>query len=161
MKSLEERFWEKVEKTDGCWLWTAYKNADGYGKFRISGKSHSAHRFSWILHNGPIPELPDTDYRGTCVLHRCDTPPCVNPDHLFLGSQLDNMVDRGSKDRQAHQPGETNPRAILTELEVSSIRTLYGHGGYTQKELGIKFGCGRSTVSHIVNNKTWKNLKEK
>lgn len=91
----EERFWAKVEKGPDCWEWKAFRNK-GYGKFTYNGRMYLAHRLSWILTNGPIPD-------GLGVLHSCDNPPCVNPDHLFLGTQLDNMRDASNKGRCANQ----------------------------------------------------------
>lgn len=90
--TLPERFWSKVEKAEGCWLWTAYRDDDGYGSIRVGRKAELAHRVAWWLTNGPIPP-------GLHVLHRCDRPECVNPDHLFLGTQLDNVVDMYRKGR--------------------------------------------------------------
>ena len=87
----EELFWSHVAKSDGCWLWTAGLNR-GYGAFAVHRKDIGAHRYSWMLENGPIPD-------GLFVLHRCDNPPCVRPDHLFIGTQLDNMLDKMSKGR--------------------------------------------------------------
>src|SRR4030043_361681 len=90
--SVEKRFWNKVNKTDDCWIWTAYCNKKEYGCFKFQDKSELAHRVSWIIHNGPIPN-------GLHVLHKCDNPPCVRPDHLFLGTDKDNANDRISKGR--------------------------------------------------------------
>lgn len=87
-----ERFWSFVEKTDSCWLWTGAKHPKGYGIFHLRGRTPRAHVLSWILHHGPVP-------RGLCVLHRCDNPPCVNPDHLFLGTPQDNTDDMTRKGR--------------------------------------------------------------
>lgn len=94
----ESRFWPKVDKSPGhgpqgeCWVWTASTNPDGYGNLN-HGKENRAHRVSWKIHNGPIP--PDLQ-----VLHRCDNPPCVRPDHLWLGTHADNMRDMGIKGRR-------------------------------------------------------------
>lgn len=84
-------FWAKVIKTDSCWGWTA--SGQRYGKLRVSGVYVNAHRFSWELHNGPIPE-------GMFVLHHCDNPPCTNPEHLYLGTNSDNMVDMVRRGRR-------------------------------------------------------------
>ena len=94
--SLEERFWAKVKKTDGCWVWTGSAQHNGYGYLHIGDKTNRkpmrAHRVSWELHNGPIPT-------GLWVLHRCDNPPCVRPEHLWLGDRTDNMRDCAAKGR--------------------------------------------------------------
>jgi hypothetical protein len=97
IRPLEERFWEKVAKGDGCWLWTASLGSTGYGQICVRDekgqyRQTKAHRVSWILTNGPIPG-------GLQVLHKCDNPPCVNPDHLFLGTAIDNMRDMAAKGR--------------------------------------------------------------
>ena len=96
MKTITERFWTKVEKSDGCWIWKGSRHHNGYGYLHRGGHTDRhparAHRFSWEIHNGPIPV-------GLWVLHRCDNPPCVRPDHLFLGTRKDNMVDCAAKGR--------------------------------------------------------------
>jgi hypothetical protein len=105
VRPIAIRFWEKVDKpggADACWLWTGTPDVNGYGKlwwFDHTNKGKFAHRISWELHNGPIPD-------GLFVLHSCDNPPCVNPKHLFLGTQLDNMRDMVAKGR------DRNPAAI-------------------------------------------------
>lgn len=95
---LKDRFWSKVVKTDTCWIWIGAGSTSkkGYGQIRLpgaKGRQTSAHRVSWILHRGEIPI-------GLDVLHKCDNPPCVNPDHLFLGTNQDNVNDKVSKGRQ-------------------------------------------------------------
>lgn len=90
--SAEERFWSKVDKSGDCWVWIASTSSKGYGKFWFRNWHWRAHRVSWILANGEIPE-------GMHILHECDNPPCVNPDHLTSGTQLDNMKDKVQKGR--------------------------------------------------------------
>lgn len=94
--TIEDRFWSKVRKDDGCWEWTASVNRRGYGWLHFGGKVErkalKAHRVSWEIHNGPIPD-------GLWVLHKCDNPRCVRPDHLFLGDRTDNMRDCAAKGR--------------------------------------------------------------
>jgi len=94
---IGSRFWKYVEKTESCWLWTGYKNHLGYGRMTVTVapkqyKLMATHRLSWKMHRGPIPE-------GKVVMHDCDNPACVNPDHLLLGTQLDNMRDMKAKGR--------------------------------------------------------------
>ena len=93
-ESVLQRFWQRVNKEaeDGHWVWTGAKRGFGYGQLFVNGKNQSAHRLSWELHNGPIPE-------GLWVLHKCDYPPCVNPEHLFLGTPQDNALDKCKKGR--------------------------------------------------------------
>ena len=94
-RALRERFWAKVQKGAGCWLWTGCKGYDGYGHFRLGTRSATrAHRVSWELHYGPIPE-------GLLVCHRCDNPTCVRPDHLVLGTSADNERDKARKGKRA------------------------------------------------------------
>ena len=148
-KTPEERFWEKVAKTDTCWLWAAGKDKYGYGAFWVAGKTVKAHRFSWEMHFGAIPAI-------ACVLHICDTPLCINPGHLFLGSNADNMADKVAKGRQARLAGEASGASILTALNVAEIRALYATGLYYQRELSVKFGVRRQHISLIVLNKHWR-----
>jgi hypothetical protein len=96
-RPLAERFWERVKKGAGCWLWTGYRMPNGYGRMGAGGWSKNggsllAHRVSYELHKGSIPD-------GICVMHSCDNPRCVNPAHLSLGSQADNMADKARKGR--------------------------------------------------------------
>lgn len=91
-KTIEDRFWAKVDRGDGCWRWTAGCDSSGYGSLKTGQTKVSAHRLSWQLHHGPVPP-------GQNVLHRCDNPRCVRPSHLFLGTQADNIADMLAKGR--------------------------------------------------------------
>lgn len=145
--SVKQRLLEKVEKTDACWLWTGAKNKDGYGQLFVDGIAKSTHRISWEVHHGAIPD-------GLHVLHKCDNPPCVNPDHLFLGTNQDNVVDRESKGRNfvSRNVGISNPSAKITQANADEIRD----SNLTQKELAAKFGVSISLVSAIKKNKVWR-----
>src|SRR3990167_8700408 len=112
--SIEQRFWGKVRKTPGCWLWTA-KLLKGYGRLWVAGHSERAHRVAWLLHYGQIDA-------GLLVLHKCDNPCCVNPKHLFLGTASDNILDAAAKGRMAH--GEKNGNRKLTTDQVLTIRQV-------------------------------------
>ena len=154
MKS-ELRFFNHFTKIEGgCWLWCGGKHRLGYGLFKFNGKTRTTHRISWELHRGPIPS-------GLCVLHKCDVPACVNPEHLFLGTVDDNNKDKSTKGRCAtniHTYGELHWGARLTTKEVQEIRQLYSSGGITQKSLGIRFGVGQAAIWQIVNRKRWKHI---
>ena len=156
-ESLPKRFWAKVEKTETCWLWTAYANEDGYGRIWAGHRGNSfipAHVVSWILHFGPVPRF---DPKGIHVLHSCDNPPCVKPSHLFLGTALDNACDRDKKGRRIAGEGEQSPQHKLTEKEVFEIRSMYGPG-YSCVTLGLRFGVDQSTIYSIIKRKTWRHI---
>lgn len=147
-RDLEDRFWEKVsippDIISGCWTWTASRRVDGYG---ASEKGSSAHRTSWKLVYGEIPN-------GLWVCHHCDVPLCVNPNHLFLGTQADNVADQVRKGRTVR--GERNGRAILTWDLVSRIRSEYSGKRGEQKELAKAYGLHPSYMSAILRGKLWK-----
>jgi hypothetical protein len=143
---LFDRFWSKVQRTDSCWLWQGAFNSKGYGNFKIHGKALTASRVAWELIKGPIPT-------GMQILHTCDKPACVNPDHLFLGTPRMNAQDRNRKERQAK--GERNGRHKLTPMDVSFVRYLWATKNYTQVELGEIFHCDGSTIWKIVHGKRW------
>jgi len=150
-KDILACFWSKVNKTETCWLWTAYINERGYGKFMTQGRCLRAHRFSYSLHNGLIPP-------GLCVLHKCDVRNCVNPDHLFLGTNADNSRDMISKGR-ARPPdlrGEKHPASKLTKEQVIEIRNIYNLGNITQVSLGKQFGVSNCTIFDIVRYRKWR-----
>jgi hypothetical protein len=152
---IEIRFWKKVDKKsdDECWEWVGAKNKQGYGKIGYFGGFIATHRYSWLLHNGSIPD-------GLWVLHTCDNPPCCNPKHLFLGNHQDNMDDRQRKGRQPHtcHIGSKNPHAKLNEQKVRTLREMYASGKYTQLELSNIFGIAWKYVSEITRNNFWKNV---
>ncbi len=140
-------FWNKVNKVpSGCWEWAGGKN-NGYGVLCVSGKTIKAHRYAWILTNGEIPK--GEGYHGTCVLHKCDNPSCINPDHLFLGSNADNVRDRVAKNRsnalkgeQCYWFGKTGPAHPVYGLKRKDIRRgpdnpQYGRVGTQCRLFGV------------------------
>ena len=150
MKTTEERFFEKVRKGQGCWEWTAYKAPTGYGQFYLDGKPKYAHRLSWELAHGEIPD-------GMCVCHTCDNPGCVNPDHLFIGTHQDNVADRHQKGRSHKPKGSKHGRAKLTEEDVHLIRE-YLRYGCTHKYIGSLFGVCAPHISRIKHGKLWSHI---
>lgn len=139
-----ENFWAKVDKSGECWNWTAFKSK-GYGYIQCGqGNSVRAHRFSWVLHNGEIPE-------GMLVCHKCDNPSCVRPDHLFLGTPLDNVVDMLSKGRNVSCPGISNGSSKLTPEQVRAIYL----DPRTNVEIGKAYGIASSLASLIRLRRLW------
>jgi len=132
---LLKRFSAKyfVDDKTGCWLWTACKHRQGYGMIKVNRKMEMSHRVSWELQNGPIPK--GEGYHGTCVLHKCDTPACVNPSHLFLGTNADNAADMVSKGR--HKAGEKMSNSKLKEADVLLIRDDPRPGRFLAKVYGV------------------------
>lgn len=148
--TIEQRFWSKVRKTPhGCWLWTGGTFAGGYGAFHIGKPVYRAHRVSWELTHGPIPE-------GMFICHHCDTPACVRPDHLFLGTNADNVGDMTRKRRVAH--GERHGSAKLSAEQVQQIRRAYSSKRVLQRELAQQYGVDASLISMIVTRKLWTDL---
>lgn len=145
-----EYFWSKVRKTESCWFWTGPKNKLGYGKlvFLPYCPTQYAHRLSWIIRFGDIE-------KGKLVLHTCDVPYCVNPEHLFLGTQKDNILDKVKKGR-CNQKHENNNAAKLKFHEVKDIRESYNRGDYSQKQLALIYKVHPSTIFGIINNITWR-----
>lgn len=143
-----KRFEAKVLKTDSCWLWKGGIGAGGYGYTWFNNRSTRAHRASYEFHVAKIPE-------GMFVLHKCDNPPCVNPEHLFVGTPLDNMLDKIKKGRNNPAKGERNSKSKLTNKEAEFVRKLYRKGGVTQNELAIRYGVHQVCISLIIRNKTY------
>ncbi len=155
------RFWGKVDRSggdDACWLWKASKNKQGYGSFWYRRDAlEAAHRVSWRIANGSIPTL---SAGRSCVLHRCDNPPCVNPAHLFLGTDLDNARDRDAKGRcraGTNQRGERNPSAILTAALVVELRLAHA-SGMAWEELAERYGISHATARDAVHRRTWQHV---
>lgn len=160
--TLEERFWAKVDKNGPvlrpelgtCWLWTGGKHTGGYGHVVVKSlkqfgrRQIKAHHASWMIHVGPIPD-------GFWVLHHCDNPPCVRPDHLFLGTDGDNAADKVSKARQRR--GEAQPSAKTNAETVRLIRCLAAAGN-THQSIADSVGLSRRTVGMIVSRETWKHI---
>lgn len=151
-KTVEQCFWEKVVKKEWCWEWTG-STRYGYGYLfrQIDRKivTISSHRISWQIHNGSIQE-------GMQVLHRCDNPPCTNPEHLFLGTQRDNMADKVFKGR--HPKGIGAPQSKLTDDKIENIRRRYSSWGTTYQKLANEYCVSVCTICNIINRKTWKHV---
>jgi len=137
----------------GCWIWLGTKRgSNGYGRITSTGVVHQAHRFSWMLHRGSIPD-------GLLVCHKCDTPLCVNPDHLFLGTHQDNMrdcVEKGRTNGGTKTPlrGSENVRSKLTAQQVLQIR----RDRRAQRKIAQLFGVSQALISKIKRNEMWRHI---
>jgi hypothetical protein len=156
-----ERFWSKVNKKsdDECWEWLGVHNEKGYGMFPVRldkgyYRSKKAHRVAWRLTYGDIPK--GEGYHGTCVLHHCDNPNCVNPKHLFLGTNQTNMADKAAKGRSN---GVLNNSNILTPEQVRNARTRYFIGHETQDGIAKSYGVTRGCIQNIIRGRTWRWLE--
>jgi HNH endonuclease len=138
--SLESRFLQKINKTNGCWIWIGAKHGCGYGAMKANGRQVDAHRLSWEIHNGPIPA-------NTQVLHRCDVRGCVNPKHLFLGTQRDNVLDAVNKGRHG--------KTILLEQDVRVIRK----SKESNVVLARKYGVHWMTIYYARTGRSWEHLQ--
>ena len=150
----KERFFSKFSAPKhGCWLWHGSCISTGYGQYGLSGECYLAHRIMYLLATG-------NDPGSLFVLHKCDTPRCVRPDHLWLGTDGDNIRDAVAKGRWVKMPGfggdgEDNAQAKLTNKEVLAIRSLWDTRTFTQIELGREFGVSNSQIHLIVKRKEW------
>ena len=147
----KRRFWNNVNKTPTCWLWARPPSKDGYGKVSFTeGENkytYRAHRFAYLITKG--------DPTDNLVCHTCDTPLCVNPDHLFLGSVKDNAMDMIAKGRANTAKG--TQLSNLTEEQVLEIRRRVSNGE-TQRRVMKEFGLTRTGIWHIVHRNTWKHI---
>lgn len=143
------RFWSKVSKTkSGCWEWTGWKNQCGYGCLEIKGKEYRAHRLSYELHYKKSPDMLQ-------VLHKCDNPCCINPEHLFLGTQADNVRDMVEKKRGVNLCGEKHGMSKLYPELVRYIRT----SPLSEKELGKQLKISPSAIGNARRGVTWKHIQ--
>lgn len=149
-----ERFWSRVEKSDGCWLWTAgQKNPEGYGGFYVRQIDNTVccHKIAFCIeHNFGLHDIPE----GIVIRHLCNNHPCVNPAHLALGTYKDNSQDMVAAGNS--MAGEKNYKSKVDRAKVQEIRRLWATGEYTKTQLGDLFQLSQSTIWQIVSNRTWK-----
>jgi hypothetical protein len=155
--TIEQRFWAKVQKADGCWIWTGARHSiEGHGHMKIEGKSIGAHRLSYQIAFGSIPP-------GLFVCHQCDNPPCVNPAHLFLGTNQDNLADMLAKGRQNRRfpqifRGDLHGRAKLTSSNVLAIRQEWNAGTTSVTQFANLYGVSRGAINHVLRGNTWRHV---
>jgi len=144
---VEEMFEDRYipEPNSGCWLWLGYGDKNGYGTFYPRGERWKAHRYSWFIHNGSIPD-------GLMVCHHCDMPACVNPNHLFLGTNKNNLQDMVDKGRGP--TGAKNPSAKLSEIDINPIR----NDSRPYPEIAKDYDITAQNVCYIKQRKTWKHV---
>lgn len=149
-KYTPERFFaQHTVNENGCHVWSGSLHKDGYGQLNYMRKYWLAHRLAWTLTKGQIPD-------GLCVCHRCDNPPCFNPEHLFLGTHARNMGDMKAKGRRKNvNQGTSNGRSKVTWEQASEIRRLYAAKELNQVQLGERFGITQTSISLLLRNKTW------
>ena len=151
MKTLGQRFWSKVDIADGCWNWTASKTKDGYGNIGANGKVVRAHRLCYEMEKGPIPE-------GLHVLHKCDNPSCVNPAHLWIGINYDNVKDRDKKGRQVTPLGQYHGKSKTDMHTVRSIKCKL-KDGISAYQIAREHNVPPRRVYDIKYGNCWRHVK--
>jgi hypothetical protein len=161
MKTTEQRFWDKVDKTPGhgpdgdCWVWIGATNDQGYGKLTANGsRAYRAHRYSYELANGSLEQ-------GMCALHRCDVRRCVNPAHLFKGTRAVNNKDAAQKGRtrNGNRKGSAHPQAVLNENIVERIWALR-RLGLSVRVIAVELGQKRTTIGNVIHGKAWAHVAD-
>ena len=155
-KPLAVRFWKRVRLSAGCWLWLGPPHHNGYGNIRtekdINGNSRliGPHQASWLINHGPIPA-------GFWVLHKCDTPLCVNPDHLYLGTRADNAMDMVVRERAFMKKGSGHFLAKLTEIDIPVIRRLYT-SGLSKRYIAGRYAVSDVTIHKLIAGMIWRHV---
>jgi hypothetical protein len=152
-----DRFWSLVKKTDGCWYWIGTIATNGYGVMNIRNRQYKAHRIAYDLtHEKPLGNL--------FACHHCDNRSCVRPDHIFAGTQKDNMADMLNKGRESRdgthkgRMGSVNGRAALTEYDAYKIRDYHARNVMTCDEMADVFRVSSSTIRRVVSRATWRHI---
>lgn len=155
---MSDRFWSRVDRTGKCWVWVGRRNPKGYGQCSVRDEEWLAHRLSWAMANGPIPS-------GALILHHCDNPPCVRPDHLYAGTHSDNTRDMLARGRTAHLVGPPlayrgRSAFVRTKLTPESVRQMRADrsGGMSERALASKFGVGVATAHAVVSGESWSDV---
>ncbi len=149
LERLELPGWIVTEQ--GCWEWRGKGPGERYGKMQVRGRTLLAHRVAYETWIGPIPE-------GQLIRHRCDNPPCINPEHLEPGTVADNSRDMVERGRGRDQRGERHNMALVTEAQVLAIREEYATGTVSQRTLGERYGLTQIAIGCIVRGKTWRHV---
>lgn len=144
-----KRFWDRVDTSGECWIWTAGYFACGYGRLWHEGRDIYAHRVAYLLTHGSIPDKAE-------ICHHCDNPACVRPEHLYAGTHSDNMRDRRDRNRVRVLRGSDNGNSRLTWDQVRTIRQRYAEGGTSCKRLGAEYNVDQALIHRIVRGRTWK-----
>ena len=156
--SFEEKFWSKVSKAEenACWEWSGALRWNGYGVFRHLNKSVLAHRASFIIHKGPIPD-------GCVICHSCDNRKCCNPNHLWSGTQKENLQDMFNKNRDAKSKPkgscQNHPRAKLKNTDIDIIKNEY-KSGISSRIIAKKYNVSKRTILNVVQGKNWRHYNE-